>query len=161
MGDCRRRERTGGKADEGSLGAVYPGAGGRRSVFLQTVGWRAKEGCRQETPGTYLRWVSESGQALTVTAGTDQSLTTIAGQTAVQVMQNPYTPGKSIKSWLNPAAFAVPALGTASQMNYGNVYGPGVFQLNVALSRTFPLHEKQSLQFRADVFNLPNTPNPK
>jgi hypothetical protein len=101
-----------------------------------------------------------SGQALTVTAGTDQSLTTVAGQTAVQVLQNPYTPGKSISSWLNPAAFRVPALGETSQMNYGTVYGPGQFQLNVALSRTFPLHERQSLQFRADIFNLPNTLNP-
>jgi len=101
-----------------------------------------------------------SGQALTVTAGTDQSLTTVAGQTAVPLLQNPYTPGKSIKSWLNPAAFAVPALGTTSQMNYGNVYGPGMLQVNVALSRTFPLHERRSVQFRADVFNLPNTLNP-
>jgi hypothetical protein len=101
-----------------------------------------------------------SGQALTITAGTDQSLTTVAGQTAMQLLPDPYTPGKSIKSWLNPAAFAVPALGITSQMNYGNVYGPGMFQVNVALSRTFRLHERQSLQFRAEAFNLPNTLNP-
>ncbi|HLK50902.1 MAG TPA: carboxypeptidase-like regulatory domain-containing protein [Bryobacteraceae bacterium] len=101
-----------------------------------------------------------SGQAFTVTAGTDQALNTVAGQTAVQLLPDPYSPNKSIKSWLNPAAFAVPALGTTSTLGYGNVYGPPMFQLNVALSRTFRLHERQSLQFRAEAFNLPNTLNP-
>lgn len=101
-----------------------------------------------------------TGQALTITAGTDQSLTTVAGQTAVQLLQNPYMANKSITGWLNPAAFAVPALGTTSQMNYGNVYGPGSIQVNVALSRTFQVREKQSLQFRAEAFNLPNLMNP-
>jgi hypothetical protein len=31
--------------------------------------------------------------------------------------------------------------------------------MNVALSRTFAIHEKQSLQIRGEAFNLPNTVN--
>jgi hypothetical protein len=31
--------------------------------------------------------------------------------------------------------------------------------MNMALSRTFPLHERQSVQIRAEAFNLPNTVN--
>jgi hypothetical protein len=34
--------------------------------------------------------------------------------------------------------------------------GPDVFQLNLALSRTFPILEKRALQVRAEAFNLPN-----
>lgn len=101
-----------------------------------------------------------SGAALTVTAGTDQSLTTVAGQTANQLLLNPYAANKSIHNWLNPAAFAVPALGTTSGVAYGIVQGPPEFQLNVALSRTFHLRERQSIQLRGEAFNLPNTLNP-
>ena len=41
-----------------------------------------------------------------------------------------------------------------------NFKGPGVFQLDVALTRTFPVREHQTLQLRADAFNLPNHLNP-
>ena len=101
-----------------------------------------------------------SGQALTVTAGTDQSLTTIPGQTANQVLPDPYCSSKGINCWLNPNSFAIPALGTTSQARYGSVAGPGQFQMNLALSRTFRLYEKQTIQLRGEAFNLPNTLNP-
>jgi hypothetical protein len=102
-----------------------------------------------------------SGQALNVLSGLDQALTTVAGQTAVQVMRNPYCATKNYNCWLNPAAFAQPALGTYSPMRgYGAVAGPPLFQVNVALSRTFKLTERQSMQIRAEAFNLPNTLNP-
>ena len=31
--------------------------------------------------------------------------------------------------------------------------------VNVALSRRFPIHERQSIEFRAEAFNLPNVAN--
>jgi hypothetical protein len=100
-----------------------------------------------------------SGQALNVTAGTDQALTTVANQRAVQTAADPYLPNKSIAGWLNPASFAVPALGTVSGVN-PFIYGPGQFTFNMALSRTFKTIERQSIQLRAEAFNLPNTLNP-
>jgi hypothetical protein len=102
-----------------------------------------------------------SGQALNVTSGLDQALTTVGGQTPLQVQPDPYCAQKSYTCWLNPAAFAQPALGTYSPARtYGSVYGPPLFQVNVALSRTFRLYEKQTVQIRAEAFNLPNTLNP-
>ena len=102
-----------------------------------------------------------SGQALNVLSGLDQALTTVAGQTPVQVAQDPYCAVKNYNCWLSPAAFAQPALGTYSPMRgYGAVSGPPLFQVNVALSRTFKIREKQSVQIRAEAFNLPNTLNP-
>ena len=43
---------------------------------------------------------------------------------------------------------------------FPSLKGPGVFQLDLALSRTFPLREKQTIQLRAEAFNLPNHVNP-
>jgi hypothetical protein len=61
---------------------------------------------------------------------------------------------------LNPAAFTVPTLGTYGNMAYGTLHGPGLIQLNMALSRTFPIGEKRSVQLRGEAFNLPNHLNP-
>jgi len=69
--------------------------------------------------------------------------------------------------WLNATpgaagvkgAFATPATGTLGNLGIGNLSGPGVFQLDLALSRMFTIHEGQTLQLRTDVFNLPNHVN--
>src|SRR5207253_9286584 len=87
-----------------------------------------------------------------------------------QVLPNAYSPNKgkpcgisgvaACLSYLNRSAFAVPELGTYGNLRYGTVQGPGLIQLNMALSRTFPLGEKRSVQLRAEAFNLPNHLNP-
>lgn len=107
-----------------------------------------------------------TGQWLTITSGTDRALTTVAGQTVNQVLPDPYAAkkgsanGNTTINWLNPGAFAIPALGTYGTTAYGIVEGPGLIQLNMALSRTFPIHEKMSFQVRGEAFNLPNHLNP-
>jgi hypothetical protein len=50
--------------------------------------------------------------------------------------------------------------GTYGNLGYSNLKGPGVFQLNLALSRNFAIRENQFLQVRAEAFNLPNHLNP-
>ena len=45
-------------------------------------------------------------------------------------------------------------------MHYGTLAGPGLIQLNMAVSRTFPLGEKRTIQLRGEAFNLPNHLNP-
>jgi len=107
-----------------------------------------------------------SGQWLTVTSGTDRALTTVAGQTVNQVLPNAYAAnkgsanGNATLNWLNPDAFAIPALGTYGTAAYGIVQGPGMIQLNMALARTFRVYEKATFQIRAEAFNLPNLLNP-
>jgi hypothetical protein len=106
------------------------------------------------------------GQWLTITSGTDRALTTLGGQTANQVLPNAYAAnkgsanGNATLNWLNPAAFAIPDLGTYGNTAYGIVQGPGMIQLNMALARTFPIWEKTTFQIRAEAFNLPNHLNP-
>ena len=58
-----------------------------------------------------------------------------------------------------PAAFTSPALGTYGDLGYNNIKGPREVQLNLALSRTFVLREKMTLQFRMEAFNILNHPN--
>ena len=102
----------------------------------------------------------KSAQFFTVTSGTDRALTVAPGQTPNLVNLTPYAAQPNVTQWLNPQAFAFPALGSYGNLGYNNLRGPGVFQFNLALSRTFAVHEKMTLQFRAEAFNLPNTLNP-
>ena len=104
-----------------------------------------------------------SGQFFTVQTGTDRALTTIgaAGNAVAQtpnlVKPNGIYPAKqTADNWINSEAFEQPAFGTYGNLGYNNIKGPGTFQLNMALSRTFAITERQSIQVRAEAFNLPN-----
>jgi hypothetical protein len=114
----------------------------------------------QIAPGLSLR----SGGFFTVLSGTDRALTTATGQTANYVGGDVRSAGPGCNQapcvqWLNAAAFTIPALGTYGNLGRENVLGPGVFQLNVALSRTFAVWERRTIQVRAEAFNLPNRVN--
>src|SRR5437762_3154145 len=69
-------------------------------------------------------------------------------------------PHKSVDGWLNPAAYVKPAPGTLGNSGRNTLEGPGMFQLDIAVSRTFPIAEKKTIQLRAEAFNLPNHLNP-
>ena len=109
----------------------------------------------------------KSAQQFTVQLGVDQALN---GETAQQRPNlvggvSPYpssagcTPAPCIQI-VQRAAFATPTLGTLGNLSIGDMKGPGVFQLDLAMSRTFALREKQTIQLRAEAFNLPNHVNP-
>ena len=99
-----------------------------------------------------------SAAEFTVFSGVDQALTTAPNQPP-NLVGNPYPANQSLSNWLNPAAFAVATPGTYGNLGYNNLKGPGVFQLDVAFSRTFKLGEKRGLQLRAEAFNLFNHVN--
>jgi len=102
----------------------------------------------------------KSSQFFTVTSGTDVALTTAPSQTPNLVNTNPYPASQSVNSWVSRSALGNAAPGTYGNLGANNLKGPGVFQLNLALSRTFPIQEKRTLQVRAEAFNLPNHLNP-
>ena len=83
-------------------------------------------------------------------------MTAILNQRVNQVLANPYG-NKSVKNYLNPAAFALPAPGTLGNVGSNSVAGPGMWQFDVALSRSFQLRERQRIEFRAEAFNLTNS----
>jgi len=101
-----------------------------------------------------------SAQFFTVTTGVDNALTGQGNQVPNLVPGvSPYAPGKSVDQWLNPAAFVAPAPGTYGNFGRYNLKGPGVFQLDMALSRTFAVREGKTLQLRAEAFNFLNHPS--
>jgi hypothetical protein len=101
-----------------------------------------------------------SAQQFVVFAGSDQALTTVGNQTPNLVDPSAIYPKKqTADNWINRAAFAAAAPGTYGNVAYNSFKGPGTIQLNMALSRTFAIRERQSIQIRAEAFNLPNHVN--
>jgi hypothetical protein len=101
-----------------------------------------------------------SGSFMTVTSGLDTSLTqAIGGDRANQVLPDPYAPNKGFDQWINRAAFVQPADGQWGNMGVNNILGPANIRVDMGLTRTFRVRENQSLEFRAEAFNLPNLVN--
>ena len=70
-----------------------------------------------------------------------------------------YPSHKTVQQWVNPAAFSMP-----TQYTYGNagrdiLTGPGEAVWDFSLIRKFQLAESKTLEFRAEMFNIFNTPN--
>jgi hypothetical protein len=78
-----------------------------------------------------------------------------------------YPAQKTIEEWFNPAAFQCAgsnATCTVFSGQFGNlgrnaVYGPGIINWDMAVSRKFKFSERWSLYFRADFFNIMNHAN--
>jgi hypothetical protein len=102
----------------------------------------------------------KSAQFFTVTSGVDTALSGTGAQRPDLVNPNPYPANQSVDGWINASAFHATAPGSFSNMGIFNFRGPGLFQLDVALSRTIPISEKRSIQLRGEAFNLPNHLNP-
>jgi carboxypeptidase family protein len=103
-----------------------------------------------------------SGPFRNTDTGIDQALTgtlTAFDQRPNQVLGDPYLPNKGPNGWLNPAAFQQSALGTYGNAGSRNVVGPGVIRFDMGVTRTFAIRESQSVQFRAEVFNVSNHVN--
>ncbi len=112
---------------------------------------------------------ASSGQPLTITTGKDNSLTSINGSSndrpnqvlsdvrATNAICNNGT--TACVQWLNPAAYTPNALGAYGNVGRGAARGPGTFNFDVALSRSFRIQERYSLQVRGEAFNVLNHTN--
>jgi hypothetical protein len=106
-----------------------------------------------------------SGGYQNIALGTDAALngSSTAWQRPNQVLLNTLVdsplsscPQVNCRQWLNPAAFAIPAGGTYGNLGRTSVPGPGFFQLDLAISRIFRVHEGMNLEVRGEAFNLTN-----
>jgi hypothetical protein len=64
----------------------------------------------------------------------------------------------SPEQWFDTTAFVAPPPNTYGDSGRGVLYAPGTQTVDVSLSRTFPVFRTFRLQFRADAFNLLNSP---
>jgi hypothetical protein len=60
---------------------------------------------------------------------------------------------------INPNAFSEPTAGDLGNAPRNFVRGFGAWQMDLAVRREFPIHERLKLQFRAEGFNIFNHPN--
>jgi hypothetical protein len=107
---------------------------------------------------------AQSGQPLTITAGSDVSGTALLADRAQWNGQRPYGTGacgarSPCKNYLNPADFSLPAPGTFGNVVKGSFRGPGYFDWDAGMFRSFGLGRERALEFRAEYFNVINRNN--
>jgi len=62
------------------------------------------------------------------------------------------------KMWFDPLAFAQPTGVRFGTTGRNTMRGPGLWNLDLSLFRTFTLNERFKLEFKAEAFNATNTP---
>jgi hypothetical protein len=99
-----------------------------------------------------------SGFPLTIQS-TDRSGTTSRGARADRIGngEGPKQVGKG-NTWLDKSAFKEPVAGTLGNSGIGVIRGPGWRSFDLSMQKTFSITEKKHLEFRAEMFNLTNTP---
>ncbi len=68
-----------------------------------------------------------------------------------------YVHGQDPTVYLNPAAFGTPAQGTYGNLGRNSLRTNSFHNLDLSLTRRFPIKERFSLEFRADAFNISNS----
>lgn len=109
-----------------------------------------------------LSWYS--GEPFTVSASTSQLNTEDNANFAQKLVSKVPIYGAHHYVGPNIVYFEPTAFGSSPANAFGNsgrnsLRGPGTFRLNLGLSRSFPLWENSSLEFRAEAFNATNTPS--
>jgi len=104
-----------------------------------------------------------AGRPFNVTSGTDRALTG-GGNQRPNLVGNPYLDvnrprANLILQYFNPAAYTLPATGAFGNSGRNTLIGPGSYNLDSSLFRSFRFSERVTLQFRAEFFNTFNNPN--
>jgi hypothetical protein len=101
----------------------------------------------------------QSGTPLSAVLGTD-----IAGNGSPIVNRPDLTGDPNISNptpagFFNPSVFRVPEAGRFGNSGRNVIIGPGIWNVDMALSRTLRVSDSTRAQFRADFYNVFNHPN--
>jgi hypothetical protein len=152
-----------GNCQSAEIGGTF--SSDRRQIFNLTVVWEAPKFSNRILGTVVSGWRlsgiyrATSAPWLTLGLTTDRQLSALspANQRPVQVLSDPLCAHPNASCWINPKAFALPAVGTLSGMGRSNVPGPMFWQFDLGLSRIFAVRERQSVELRAEAFNLTNS----
>jgi hypothetical protein len=98
--------------------------------------------------------VRTSADIAGVGSGSGSQFWNLSGDTSTDI-----TAFTNSANWFNPAAFTIPAQGSYGTQLRNVLRGPGLWTWDMGLRKNFATFEKQSLQFRFEVFNILNHPN--
>jgi carboxypeptidase family protein/TonB-dependent receptor-like protein len=62
-------------------------------------------------------------------------------------------------NFYDPCSFSLPLAGTYGNLGRNTIIGPGVANVDLALGKSFKLHEKANVAFKAELFNIMNHAN--
>ena len=133
---------------------------GRNKAFLNDAGKLVQTVAGDWNVGGII--TLNSGAPFFAQAGGDIANTGGPSQRAQRTGVDPYSgPGfrQTPATWINKAAFAVPALFTYGNEKRNDLIGPSFKNVDFNVSKNFPLVESMQLQFRAEMFNLFNHTN--
>jgi hypothetical protein len=138
----------------GSLVYLIPGEGILRG------GWRVG-GILNARSGVPINVTISRADNVTVNG---QTVANIPGGNSRGTQRPDVVPGvdpylKDGVRWLNPAAFTTPQPGTFGNLSRNALRGPEFVQLDLMLSKDFQFAQRQSFQFRVELFNLTNRLN--
>lgn len=106
--------------------------------------------------------LNSAGSRFNLTLPSGVTNLNITGTNSVQAMPvltcDP-TSGLGSHQYLNPSCFALPSAGYNGAITEPEAFGPGFFNTDLALAKTFKFTERKSLMFRVDAFNFLNHPN--
>jgi hypothetical protein len=101
-----------------------------------------------------------SGAPLHFTANGNNLNATGSTQYPNQVAPFHVLGGIDTAPWFDTSAFVQPTVnGVLGNMRRYQFAGPGLFNLDAAVFRTFPIGEKMGFEFRAEAFSVTNTPH--
>jgi hypothetical protein len=123
-----------------------PGLAGRR--FAAIRGWQL------QAVGT-----AQSGAPLSAIVSQDISGTGTPIVNRPNLIGNPNISNPAPARFFDPGAFQVPAQGTFGNSGRNVIIGPGIWNVDTALSRTLRVSDSTRLQFRTDFYNVFNHPN--
>lgn len=106
--------------------------------------------------------VLESGTPFTPIVSGSNNSGALAGSWFPNLVGNPNIQNKSINSYFNTAAYAVPAAGTFGNATRNSLQGPGLIGTDGSFAKTFSLsalRENFAFQLKIDAQNILNHPN--
>ena len=126
--------------------------------FLNSPGWASAIFSQWQMTGIL---TLQSGAPFTVNTTSDPANIGPGPAQRPNHLQNPNLPGSQRDPirWFDTEAFALPDAHTFGTVGRNTVFAPGLRNFDFSLIRNIPLKDVSSLQFRAEFFNLFNTPN--
>ena len=82
----------------------------------------------------------------------------VAGPVAANPGCNAPSQVKTLDAWFNTCAFMVQAAGTNGNSRRNTLRGPTAHRFDLGVAKSFAIQENMMLQFRAEAFNITNTP---